>query len=156
MDQTDTKILSLLQDDATLSIAAIAEQVNLSPTPCWRRIQALEKTGVVRRRVALLDPASVNLGVTVFVRLRTRNHDAAWLKKFARGVSRIEEVVEFHRLSGDVDYLLKIVVPDIAGYDTVYKRLIAVAEFSDISANFVMETIKGTTALPLTYAGATP
>ena len=152
MDSTDTRILALLQADASLSIADIADRVNLSPTPCWRRIQAMEKQGVIRGRVALLDAGSINVGVTVFVRLSTRSHDAGWLKTFAHGVSKIDEVVEFHRLSGDVDYLLKIVVPDIAGYDAVYKRLIAVAEFSDVSANFVMETIKGTTALPLTYA----
>ncbi|MEM9683649.1 MAG: Lrp/AsnC family transcriptional regulator [Pseudomonadota bacterium] len=152
MDATDVKILALLQADATLSIAEVAERVNLSPTPCWRRIQTLESQGVLRGRVALLDADSINVGVTVFVRLRTQNHDAEWLETFADGVSKIDEVIEFHRLSGDIDYLLKIVVPDIGGYDAVYKRLIAVAEFSDVSANFVMETIKGTTALPLSYA----
>lgn len=152
MDATDVKILALLQADATLSIAEVAERVNLSPTPCWRRIQALESQGVLRGRVALLDAERINVGVTVFVRLRTQNHDAEWLATFADGVSQIDEVIEFHRLSGDIDYLLKIVVPDIAGYDAVYKRLIAVADFSDVSANFVMETIKGTTALPLSYA----
>ncbi len=152
MDATDLKILGLLQEDATLSIAEIAEQVHLSATPCWRRIQALERDGVLRRRVALLDPASVNVGVTVFVRLKTPYHGPAWLENFAREVARMEEVVEIHRLSGDIDYLLKIVVPDIAGYDAVYKRLIAVAEFSDVAANFAMETLKSTTALPLTHA----
>ena len=151
MDATDLKILSILQKDATASIAAISEAVNLSTTPCWRRIQALEKNRVILRRVALLDPAPLNVGVTVIVRLKTQKHEAAWLEKFARQVSRIEEVIEFHRLSGDIDYLLKIVVPDIAGYDAVYKRLIAIADFTEVSANFVMETIKGTTSLPLHY-----
>ncbi len=152
MDATDLKILSVLQANATTSIAEVAASVNLSTTPCWRRIQALENDGVITRRVALLDPARINVGVTVIVRLKTQKHDAAWLADFARNVSRIEEVVEFHRLSGDIDYLLKITVPDIAAYDAVYKRLIATAEFTDVSANFVMETIKGTTALPLHYA----
>lgn len=152
MDAIDLKILSILQTDATASIAEIAEAVNLSTTPCWRRIQALEHDRVITRRVALLDPAQVNVGVTAIVRLKTQKHDADWLADFARNVSQIEEVIEFHRLSGDIDYLLKIVVPDIAAYDAVYKRLIATAEFTDVSANFVMETIKGTTALPLHYA----
>lgn len=152
MDVTDLKILTLLQDDAALSLAAIAERVNLSPTPCWRRIQNLEAAGVVRKRVALLDAAALNVGVTVFVRLRTQSHDAAGLAQFAAAVSAIDEVVEFYRLSGDIDYLLKIVVPDIAGYDAVYKRLIAGAAYADVSANFAMETIKHTTALPLGHA----
>ena len=151
MDATDLRILDILQRDATLSIAEIAERVHLSPTPCWRRIQTLERDGVVRRRVALVDAASVNLGVTVFVRLKTRSHDADWLENFAREVAGIDEVVEVHRLSGDVDYLLKIMVPDIAGYDAVYKRLIAVSEFSDVSSNFAMETLKASTVLPLSY-----
>jgi Lrp/AsnC family transcriptional regulator len=152
MDEIDIRILSILQDDATLSIAEIAKRVNLSTTPCWRRIQTLERDGVIKGRVTLLDGARVNVGVTVMVRLRAQSHDANWLENFAQNVSRIEEVIEFYRLSGDIDYLLKIVVPDIAGYDAVYKRLIAAADFTDVSANFVMETIKGTTALPLHYA----
>jgi Lrp/AsnC family transcriptional regulator len=152
VDATDLKILALLQDNANLSLTEIAEQVNLSSTPCWRRIQNLEAAGVLRKRVALLDADALNVGVTVFVRLRTQSHDAAGLAQFAEDVSAIEEVVEFYRLSGDIDYLLKIVVPDIAGYDAVYKRLIACAAFADVSANFAMETIKQTTALPLTHA----
>jgi Lrp/AsnC family transcriptional regulator len=155
MDSTDLKILSLLQEDGGLSLAQIAERVNLSSTPCWRRIQNLEKSGVLRKRVALLDAEALNVGVTVFVRLRTQSHDAKGLESFARAVAEIEEVVEFYRLSGDIDYLLKIVVPDIPGYDAVYKRLIACASFSDVSANFAMETIKSTTALPLSYARET-
>ena len=152
MDATDLRILSILQSNAALPVARIAEAVNLSTTPCWRRIQALEKDGVIVARVALLDPVRINVGVTVIVRFKTQKHDAKWLEEFAQAVARIEEVIEFHRLSGDIDYLLKIVVPDIAAYDAVYKRLIATAEFSDVSANFVMETIKGTTALPVSYA----
>ena len=152
MDRIDKHILRLLQEDATRSVADIAEQVGLSQTPCWRRIQNLEKAGVIVRRVALLDPDTLNVGTTVFVRVRTTNHSYDWLEKFAKAVSEIEEVVEFHRMSGDVDYLLRVVVPDIAGYDAVYKRLISAADLSDVSSNFAMETIKQTTALPLHYA----
>ncbi len=152
MDQFDRKILDCLQKDATLSVAEIAERVGLSSTPCWRRIQNLEKAGVITRRVALLSPETLNVAVTVFVAIRTQHHDAAWLETFARVVSEIDEVVEFYRMSGDVDYLLRIVVPDIAAYDAVYKQLIAKIEISDVSSSFAMECIKQTTALPLKYA----
>ena len=152
MDRIDRKILSCLQQDAQLSVAEVAERVGLSTTPCWRRIQNLEKAGVIRARVALLDPAKMNVGVTVFVRVKTSQHSYDWLEAFARKVAGIDEVVEFHRMSGDIDYLLKIVVPDIAAYDTVYKRLIALADLTDVSSSFAMETIKYTTALPVDYA----
>ncbi len=151
MDGMDRKILATLQADATLPVSEIAARVGLSQTPCWRRIQNLEKSGVIKKRVALLDADKLNLAVTAFVRLKTSQHSAEWLDRFARRVAAIDEVVEFYRLSGDVDYLLKIVVPDIAGYDAVYKRLIQAAELSDVSSNFAMETIKHTTALPLGY-----
>jgi Lrp/AsnC family transcriptional regulator len=152
MDQIDRKILHWLQRDASFSIAELAEKVGLSSTPCWRRVQQLEKAGVIKGRVALLDPRRVNLGVTAFVRVRTNRHDTDWLENFASSVARIPEIVEVHRLSGDIDYLLRIVVPDIAGYDKVYKELISAADFADVSANFTMEEIKSTTALPLDYA----
>ena len=152
MDSFDRKILDCLQEDATRSVAEIAERVGLSSTPCWRRIQNLEKAGVITRRVALLNPDKLNVGVTVFVAVRTQHHDAAWLESFARVVSEIDEVVEFYRMSGDVDYLLRIVVPDIAAYDAVYKRLIGKIEISDVSSSFAMECIKQTTALPLKCA----
>lgn len=151
MDEIDRKILASLQEDASLSVADIAERVGLSTTPCWRRIQQLEESGVIRRRVALLDPTKLNVGVTVFVTVRTSHHDHKWLEKFARGVAAIPEVVEFYRMSGEVDYLLRIVVPDIAAYDSVYKRLIKTAELFDVSSSFAMEEIKYTTALPLHY-----
>lgn len=151
MDAFDRKILDCLQEDATRSVAEIANQVGLSSTPCWRRIQNLEKAGVITQRVALLNPEKLNVGVTVFVAVRTQHHDADWLHAFAKAVSGIEEVVEFYRMSGDVDYLLRIVVPDIAAYDAVYKRLIAKIELSDVSSSFAMECIKQTTALPLKY-----
>lgn len=152
MDNIDRKILHLLQEDVSVSVAEIARRVSLSTTPCWRRIQNLEKAGVIRKRVALLDPEKVNLGISVFVRLRTTQHNYEWFEKFVEAVQDIDEVVEFYRLSGEIDYLLRIVVPDIAGYDKVYKRLIAEADLSDVSASFVMGTLKHTTALPLQYA----
>jgi Lrp/AsnC family transcriptional regulator, cysteine-sensing transcriptional activator len=151
MDDIDRKILDCLQRDATLSVADIAGRVGLSSTPCWRRIQNLEKAGVIRARVALLDAAKLNAGVTVFVRLRTNRHSHDWLEDFAKAVEKMDEVVEFYRMSGEVDYLLKVVVSDIASYDAVYKRLIRAAEFYDVSSSFALEEIKYSTALPLHY-----
>ncbi len=151
MDRIDRKILASLQQDAGLSVAEVAERVGLSTTPCWRRIQKLEKDGVIRRRVALLDAAQLNCGVTVFVRLRTSQHNYDWLEKFSKAVEGMEEVVEFYRMSGEIDYLLRVVVPDVAGYDAVYKRLIKAADFIEVSSSFALEEIKYTTALPLTY-----
>ena len=152
MDGIDRNILAYLQADSTIGTADLAERVGLSATPCWRRVQKLEQAGVIRSRVALLDAKALNVGVTVFVRLSTSQHSYAWLEGFAAKVAAIDEVVEFYRMSGDVDYLLKIVVPDIAAYDEVYKRLIKSAEFSDVNSSFAMEEIKYTTALPLNYA----
>ena len=153
MDRIDRRILRLLQRDTTRSIADIAEQVGLSTTPCWRRIQNLEAQGVIRSRVALLDRGKLNVGVTVFVRIKTSQHDAAWLERFAHAVATFEEIVEVYRMSGDIDYLLRIVVPDIAAYDAIYQRLIAAVPMFDVSSNFAMEEIKWTTELPLSYAG---
>jgi Lrp/AsnC family transcriptional regulator len=152
MDDIDRNILANLQDDATLSLNEIAARVGLSPTPCWRRIQKLEESGVIRARVALLDGAKLNVGVTVFVSIRTNQHNSEWLEKFADSVAAIPEVVEFYRMSGEIDYLLRVVVPNIEAYDAFYKRLIAVIDLSDVSSSFAMEQIKYTTALPLTYA----
>jgi len=152
VDATDKRILDLLQHDATLALGDIASRIHLSPTACWKRIAKLEKAGVIVRRVALLDPAQLNVGVTVFVAIKTSQHNAAWLERFAKVVEAIPEVVEFYRMSGDIDYLLRVVVPDIAGYDAVYKRLIRGTELFDVSSSFAMEQIKYTTALPLGYA----
>ncbi len=152
MDGIDRKILRLLQRDSTLAVAEIAAEVGLSTTPCWRRIQNLEKSGVIQARVALLDPDKLNVGTTVFVRLKTNQHTFEWLEGFAKAVNEIDEVVEFYRMSGDIDYLLRIVVPDIASYDLVYKRLIKAADLSDVSSSFAMERIKHTTELPVHYA----
>ena len=151
MDRLDRKILRLLQEDATLAVADIAKKVGLSTTPCWRRIQKLEEDGVVKRRVAILDPEKVNTKVTVFVSIRTNSHNTEWLLRFSEVVQDFPEVVEFYRMSGDVDYLLKVVVPDIGAYDAFYKRMIAKIEIRDVSSAFAMEQIKYTTELPLDY-----
>ncbi len=151
MDRLDRKILRLLQEDTTLAVADIAKKVGLSTTPCWRRIQKLEEEGVIKRRVAILDPEKVNTKVSVFVSIRTNVHNIEWLKRFSEVVQEFPEVVEFFRMSGDVDYLLKVVVPDIAAYDAFYKRLIAKIEIRDVSSAFAMEQIKYTTQLPLDY-----
>jgi Lrp/AsnC family transcriptional regulator len=151
MDKLDARILELLQANGELTAAEIADRVGLSKAPCWRRIQRLQQQGVIRATVALLDAHALNVGTTVFVTLKTGNHSEAWFEKFVRAVRGIPEVTEIHRMSGDVDYLIRIVVPDIDAYDGVYKRLIAALEFQDVSASFVLETLKQTTALPLCY-----
>ncbi|KAB0677247.1 Lrp/AsnC family transcriptional regulator [Aureimonas leprariae] len=151
MDSLDKKILRLLQGDATLAVSDVAKRIGLSTTPCWRRIQKLEEDGVIRRRVAVLDPARVNLGVTVFVAIRTNSHSIEWLRRLSEVVHDFPEVVEFYRMSGDVDYLLRVVVPSIAAYDAFYKRLIARIDIRDVSSSFAMEQIKYTTELPLDY-----
>lgn len=151
MDRIDRGILDLLQQDATLGVAEIADRVGLSKAPCWRRIRRLQDLGVIRRTVALLDPKLLNVGTTVFVTIKTANHSAAWYARFLRTLESIPEVVEIYRMSGDVDYLLRVVVPDIAGYGAVYEKLIAGCEFLDISASFAMGSIKHTTALPLNH-----
>ena len=151
MDAIDVKILACLQTDATMAVSEIAAQVGLTTSPCWNRIQKLESEGVISARVALLDPTRLNLAATVFVAVRTNQHSSAWLKRFADTVAGFPEVVEFYRLSGEVDYLLRVVVPDIAAYDAFYKRLIDRVELADLSSSFAMERIKYTTALPLDY-----
>ena len=149
MDATDRRLLKLLQEDATRPLAELGALVGLSATPCWKRIQKLEREGVIRRRVALLDPAKVGAGVTVFVGLRTGRHSREWLESFAETVRRMPEVVEFYRMAGDVDYVLRVVVPDIAAYDAFYKRLTETPGLTDVTSRFAMETIKYTTALPV-------
>jgi Lrp/AsnC family transcriptional regulator len=152
LDEMDLKILKVLQEDATQPVAEIGKAVGLSTTPCWRRIQKLEEAGVIRKRVALLDPARVNAGVTVFVSIKTDQHAIGWLERFHSAVTEFPEVVEFYRMSGEVDYLLRVVVPDIAAYDAFYKKLIAKIEISKVSSAFAMEQIKYTTSLPLDFA----
>ncbi len=152
LDEMDVKILRILQQDCTRSVADIGKEVGLSTTPCWRRIQKLEEAGVIERRVAVLDPVRVNTGVTVFVSIKTDQHSLAWLEKFHAAVVDFPEVIEFYRMSGDVDYLLHVVVPDIASYDAFYKKLISRVEVAKVSSAFAMERIKYTTALPLDFA----
>ena len=151
MDDYDLKILSCLQEDSAMSVADLAERVGLSTTPTWRRVQKLEADGVIRRRVALLNRQHLNVGVTVFVAVRTNQHNAQWLQKFARAVVGFPEVVDCYRMSGDIDYLMRLVLPDIGAYDQFYKRLIARVDLSDVTSMFAMEEIKSTTALPLGF-----
>ncbi|WP_193177470.1 Lrp/AsnC family transcriptional regulator [Oricola nitratireducens] len=151
MDKLDRRILRILQEDSTIAVADLAKKVGLSTTPCWRRIQKLEEEGVIRKRVALLDPVKINTRVTVFVSIRTNSHSTEWLKRFSEVIGDFPEVVEFYRMSGDVDYLLRVVVPDIAAYDAFYQRLISKIEIRDVSSAFAMEQIKYTTEMPLDY-----
>lgn len=152
MDEADRRILFWLQRDAAMPLADLAEKVGLSPSPCWRRVQRLTADGTIRARVALLDAGRVNVGVNVFVSVRTNKHKKEWADAFSACVMGLPEVIGFYRMAGDVDYLLHVVVPDIAAYDRVYNRLIEQIELTDVSASFAMETIKSTTALPLDYA----
>jgi len=150
LDRYDCAILAALQADATLSIAALGEKVGLTSTPCWKRVRRLEEEGYIQSRVAIVDRAKVGLPVTVFVSVRTSAHDEKWLTRFAGAVMALPEVQEFHRMSGDVDYLLKVVTTDIGGYDAFYKKLIkATQQLSGVSSAFSMEQIKSTTQLPL-------
>ena len=152
LDAMDLKILAILQDDCTRPVADIGKEIGLSTTPCWRRIQKLEEMGVIQRRVAILDPAKVEAGVTVFVSIKTDQHSIGWLEEFHSAVVDLPEIVEFYRMSGEVDYLLRVVVPDIAAYDEFYKKLISKVEITKVSSAFAMEQIKYTTAVPLAYA----
>ncbi|MCG8625158.1 MAG: Lrp/AsnC family transcriptional regulator [Proteobacteria bacterium] len=154
MDRIDKKILNLLQADAGMAVADIAKEVGLTVTPCWQRIKRLYAGGVIRRRVALLDPIKVGAGISVFVTIRTNEHDADWLGRFAKAVAPMPEVVEFYRMSGEADYLLRVVVPDIESYDAFYKKLIAQVKLSDVSSSFAMEQIKYTTMLPISLPHA--
>lgn len=143
LDAIDKKIIGMLQGDATLSIQTIAEKVGLTTNPCWRRIRKLEDEGVIKGRVAVIDARALGLTMTAFVRIHTKEHTKAWLEKFAKAVQRLPEVVECHRMTGEVDYLLKIMVRDLDHYDHVYQRLIANApHLSDVSSSFSMEQMK--------------
>ena len=149
LDRFDIAILNALQADAGRAVAEIAAEVNLSQNACWRRIKLLEEAGVIRRRVALLDANKVGCPITVFVSLKAGEHSEDWLDSFADKVARMPEVVEFYRMTGDIDYLLKLQVRDIAAYDEVYKSLIRAARLSDVSAAFAMEELKHSYAIPL-------
>lgn len=149
LDAIDRRILRELQKDATIAIADLATRVGLSQTPCWKRIKRLTDGGVITKRVVLLDASKLDLGLVVFVSVRTSRHDQEWLDAFAGAATSFPEVMEFYRLSGDTDYLLKVLVKDIAAYDAFYRRLIAAVPLSDVSSAFAMEQIKSTTALPV-------
>jgi Lrp/AsnC family transcriptional regulator len=149
MDDIDRKILRIVQEDAGLSIAEIAERVGLSQTPCWKRIQRLETSGVILKRVALLAPEKLGLGLTVFVSVESNDHSSTWLENFATAVSALKEVMEFYRMAGDVDYMLRVVVPDMQAYDAFYKKLIGAVPLKNVTSRFAMERIKATTSLPI-------
>lgn len=149
MDRIDKKILTLLQADGSMAIAAIADQVGLSQTPCWKRIRRLEETGVIEKRVALLNPEKLGLGITVFVSIQAPDHSESWLARFAESVSAMPEVMEFYRMAGDVDYMLRVVVSDMPAYDGFYKRLIATVSLKNVTSRFAMERIKSETAYPV-------
>lgn len=149
MDSTDLELLTLIQRDDSISLEDMAAHVGLSKTPCWRRIQKLEQQGYVRKRVALLNSDKFNLGVSVFVQVKTNQHDANWLDNFSEVVAQFPEVVEFYRMAGEYDYLLRVLVSDIKAYDEFYKRLISATSLTDVTSNFAMEQIKWTTELPL-------
>jgi len=149
MDAIDKKILTVLQEDASLSVAEIGQRVGLSSTPCWKRIQRLEGDGVIQKRVALVDQDKIGLGVTVFVSIETGDHSDAWLTRFAETVRAMPEVLEFYRMAGDIDYMLRVVVQDIPGYDAFYKKLIASIPLKNVTSRFAMEKIKASTSLPV-------
>ncbi len=149
IDKLDAKILRALQSDSSKSITELAETVGLSPNACWKRVKRLEEDGYIVKRVALLDRLKLKKSVTAFVEIRTDQHEEKWLEKFANAVRAIPEIVEFYRMSGQVDYMLKIVCSDIADYDRIYKELIRNAPLRDVSAYFAMEQIKYTTELPV-------
>ncbi len=156
LDPTDRKILALLQNNAGLSIVEIGQKVGLSQTPCWKRIQKMERAGIIKARVALLDAKRLNLGLTVFVIIRTSQHDDIWLQKFARTVKEMPEITAIWRMAGDIDYLLRVVVKDMDAYDSFYKRLIKRVALSDVSSTFVMEEIKYSTTVPLDAMPSVP
>jgi Lrp/AsnC family transcriptional regulator len=155
VDLIDRKILQLLQEDASLSARELGDRVGLTATPCWRRVQNLEKMGIISRRVALLDSSALNLSMTAIVQVRTNDHSARWLEGFQTAIADFSEIVEASRTSGETDYMLRVVVPDMAAYDDFYKRLIERVDLYDVRSVFVMEELKRTTALPLDYTAFT-
>ena len=156
MDAIDRKILTVVQEDASLPVAEIGQRVGLSSTPCWKRLQRLEADGVITARVALVDPDKIGLGVTVFVSVETDDHSEEWLRHFAEVVGAMPEVMDFYRMAGDVDYMLRVVAADIAGYDAFYKKLIGTVPLKNVTSRFAMERIKQTTALPIPTPGERP
>ena len=145
MDAIDRKILMALQKDATISVADLAAKAGLSQTPCWKRVQRLEASGVIKKRVAILSPEKIGLGLTVFVQIETGDHSDVWLNRFATTLSAMPEVMEIYRMAGDVDYMLRVVVADMAAYDAFYKKMIAAIPLRNVTSRFAMEQIKSTT-----------
>jgi len=152
MDATDRKLLGILQREAALSLDELSERIGLSRNACWRRVKRLEDDGIIKARVTLLDASRINVGLTAFITLRATEHSAKWLDQFSKAARDIPEIVGVYRMTGDVDYLLQAVIPDVAAYDRLYKRLIGKITLADVSSSFVMEEIKATTVLPLDYA----
>src|SRR6202048_1117439 len=151
IDAIDRKILRVLQEDASLSAADSGDRVGLSSTPCWKRIQRMEGEGIITGKVALVDQNKIGLGLSVFVSVESYDHSEAWLKNFAAAVSRMPEVMEFYRMAGDVDYMLRVVVADMQSYDIFYKKLIGAIALENVTARFAMEKIKSVTALPVPF-----
>lgn len=149
MDEIDRKIIALLQGDATLSVAQLADKVGLSPTPCWKRVQKLEGNGVITRRVALVDPEKIGVGLIVYVAIEAGDHTPEWLAAFSKAIAEMPEVMEAHRMAGEVDYMLRVAVTGMAEFDAFYKRLIAAAPMRNVTSRFAMEGLKYTTAYPL-------
>src|SRR3954471_174265 len=149
IDAIDRKILRVLQEDASLSVAEIGERVGLSSTPCWKRVQRMEQEGIITGKVALVDQNKIGLGLSVFVSVESSDHSDAWLKKFAQAVSAMPEVIEFYRMAGDVDYMLRVVVADMRSYDLFYKKLIGAVALKNVASRFAMEKIKSMAALPV-------
>ncbi len=154
MDLIDRKIIAALQRDATLSIAQVADMVGLSQTPCWKRIQKLDQSGVIKSRVAIIDPGAIGLGLTVFVSVTTDDHSPSWRERFAATVGGMPEVMDLYRMAGDVDYMLRVVVADMATYDTFYKRLTTAIPLKTVTSRFAMEAVKSTTAYPINIGSA--
>ncbi len=149
MDSTDLKILAILQEDASLAVAEVAARVNLSQTPCWRRIQRLETSGVIERRVAILNPQAIGLDISVFVSIESGDHSTDWLARFSALLAEMPEVMEVHRMAGDIDYLLHVTVRSMAAYDEFYRKLIDQVPLKNVTSRFAMERVKFTTAYPL-------
>lgn len=149
IDEIDRKLLTELQRDGTLSVDQLSERVALSRNACWRRVRRLEEAGVITGRVALVDAEKLGLGLSVFILIRTSNHDPEWLQKFRAAVTGFPEIIGVYRMSGDLDYVLRARVADVKAYDRLYQRLIAKVALSDVSASFVMEEIKETTVVPM-------
>jgi len=151
MNDIDKKILSLLQTNADISIAELSKEVNLSPSPCWSRINKLYKSGIIKKKIVLVDKDKINLPIVAFVQVKTNQHNLGWAKKFIKVVEELEEVVEFYRLSGSIDYLLKIVVPSVTKFDEFYQDLTSKIDLTDVTTSFSMDEIKHTNKLPLKY-----